>query len=83
MQVSFKKILGIIESQLLVNAIKESGLMDDLEKSGMYTLFVPVDKANMDHENGKLTVNQSNFLFTDTEAQNGVLHFIYPAISEQ
>jgi uncharacterized surface protein with fasciclin (FAS1) repeats len=31
--------------------------------------------------NGKLRINQSRLLLKDTEARNGVIHFIYPAIT--
>lgn len=103
--------------------------MEDMEKSGSYTLFVPVDKAlemnqtpmetlsarklksflkahivkgkifskelmkqetlktlngktlKIDAKDGKLKINESRVLFKDTEAQNGVIHFIYPSIS--
>lgn len=114
--------------QLFAKALKESGLLDDLEKDGFYTLFVPVDKAlenmepsiekmsprklkkflkahiskgkilsrdlskqeklkalngktlHIDHSNGKLKINQSRVLFKDTEAQNGIIHYVYPEI---
>ena len=31
--------------------------------------------------NGKLRINKSRLLLKDTEARNGVIHFIYPAIT--
>jgi len=30
--------------------------------------------------NAKFQINQSRILFKDTEARNGFIHFIYPAI---
>ena len=117
-------------TQLFANALKESGLIKELEKKGSFTLFVPVDKAledmltslqnmssrkqkeflknhivkgklfsrdlrdhakleslngkdlEIDFNNGGLRINQSRVLFKDTEAQNGMIHFIYPAIGQ-
>jgi uncharacterized surface protein with fasciclin (FAS1) repeats len=31
--------------------------------------------------NGKVRIDQSRLLLRDAEARNGVIHFIYPAIS--
>ena len=31
--------------------------------------------------NGKLRINQSRLLLKDTETRNGVIHYIYPAIT--
>ena len=30
--------------------------------------------------NGKVQINQSRLLFKNTEAQNGVIHYIYPVL---
>ena len=110
--------------------MQESGLWQDLEEEGPFTVFVPVDQAienlsnvsfdelspaalkqfvsshiimgkfyvrdlmererlealngqvlQVDLMNGKLRINQSRLLLKDTEARNGVIHFIYPAIT--
>ncbi|MBW1770864.1 MAG: fasciclin domain-containing protein [Deltaproteobacteria bacterium] len=116
-------------NRLFSEALQASGLWQDLEEEGPFTLFVPVDQALealgdvsfeelssdalkqlvsshivrgkffsrdlMDREtvetlsgrvlqvelsNGKLRINQSRLLLKDTEARNGVIHYIYPAI---
>lgn len=125
------KLLGDGEkTQRFTNALKETGLLKELEKQGPFTLFVPVDKAlenmptpwqdmsprkqkrflqkhivkgkhfskdlkndttlkslnrknlEIKFNNGSLSVNQSRVLFKDNEAQNGVIHFIYPALGQ-
>ncbi|WP_430817046.1 fasciclin domain-containing protein [Carboxylicivirga sp. RSCT41] len=38
-------------------------------------------ELKIDFKHAKNTVNTSRVLFKDTEAQNGVLHFIYPALT--
>ncbi|MHC4323028.1 MAG: fasciclin domain-containing protein [Planctomycetota bacterium] len=117
-------------NQLFSKALQTSGLWQDLEEEGPFTVFVPVDQALetlggvpfeelspgglkqlvsshiirgkffsrdlMEQEsvetlngqvlqveliNGKLRINQSRLLLKDTEARNGVIHYIYPAIT--
>jgi uncharacterized surface protein with fasciclin (FAS1) repeats len=117
-------------NRLFSKALQDSGLWQDLEAEGPFTVFVPVDQAIenmsgvsfdelspaalkqlvsshiirgkffvrdlMERErletlngqvlqvelmNGKLRINQSRLLLKDTEARNGVIHFIYPAIT--
>ena len=33
--------------------------------------------------NGKLRIDESRLLLKDTEARNGVIHYIYPAITSK
>ena len=117
-------------NRLFSKALQESGLWQDLEEDGPFTVFVPVDQAienlngvsfdelssaalkqfvsshiimdklfvrdlmelerlealngqvlQVELMNGKLRINQSRLLLKDTEARNGVIHFIYPAIT--
>ncbi|MCP4260960.1 MAG: hypothetical protein GY774_26140 [Planctomycetes bacterium] len=117
-------------NRLFSKALRDSGLWQDLEENGPFTVFVPVDQAienlsgvsfdelspavlkqlvsshiikgkffvrdlmererleNLNGQvlqvgltNGKLSINQSRLLLKDTEARNGVIHFIYPAIT--
>ena len=119
-------------NRLFSKALQESGLWQDLEEEGPFTIFVPVDQALenlsgvsfeelspealrqlvsshivrgkffsrdlMDREtvetingrilqveltNGKLRINQSRLLLKDTEARNGVIHYIYPVIAPE
>ncbi len=121
--------LGTRTNRLFTRVLQESGLWQDLEGKGPFTVFVPVDQAIenlssvsfddlsptalkqfasshivkgrfltpdlMEQEkletldggllqvelmNGKLRINQSRLLFRNTEARNGVIHYIYPAI---
>ena len=117
-------------NHLFSRALRESGLWQDLEEEGPFTVFVPVDQAvenlsgvsfdelspmalkqlvsshiimgkffvrdlmererletlngqvlQVELTNGKIRINQSRLLLKDTEARNGVIHFIYPAIT--
>jgi uncharacterized surface protein with fasciclin (FAS1) repeats len=117
-------------NHLFSKALQKSGLWQDLEEEGPFTVFVPVDQAIenlsdvsfdelspevleqlvsshiimgkffvrdlMERErlealngqvlqvelmNGKLRINQCRLLLKDTEARNGVIHYIYPAIT--
>jgi hypothetical protein len=121
--------LGTKTNRLFSRALQESGLWQDLEGKGPFTVFVPVDQAIenlsgvsfddlspaalkqfasshivkgkfltrdlMEQEkletlnggvlqvellNGTLRINQSRLLLKNTEARNGVIHYIYPAI---
>jgi len=124
------QIMNGQSSQLFGKALKESGIWQDLEKGGPFTVFLPVDKAiedlwdepfdglsktdlrrfvsshiingkfferglmeqetletlngrilQIEFLNGKVRINQSRLLLKNTEARNGVIHFIYPPIS--
>jgi hypothetical protein len=39
-------------------------------------------KLIVTYENAKITINDSRLLFTDFDGQNGVIHFIYPALTK-
>jgi len=125
------KIMNGQSSQLFGKALKESGIWEDLEQEGPFTVFLPVDRAvedlwdgqsfeelsrtelrrfvsshivngrfferslmeqetvqtlngrilQVEFANGKIRIDQSRLLLKDAEARNGVIHFIYPAIS--
>jgi hypothetical protein len=119
-------------NHLFSKALQESGLWQDPEEEGPFTVFVPVDQAienlsgvsfdelspaalkqlvsshiimskffvrnlmelerletlngqvlQVELTNGKIRINQSRLLLKDTEAHNGVIHFIYPAITPE
>ncbi len=122
-------LLGGQTNQLFGRALQESGLRQDLEEEGPFTVFIPVDQAietlsgvpfeelspdvlkelvsshivrgkflsrdlmeretlealngqvlRVELANGKLRIDESRLLLKDTEARNGVIHYIYPAI---
>ncbi len=119
-------------NRLFSKALQESGLWQDLEEEGPFTVFVPVDQAienlngvsfdelspaalkqlvsshiimskflvrdlmereeletlngqvlQVELTNGKIRINQSRLLLKNTEARNGVIHYIYPAIRRE
>ena len=51
---------------------------DLMERETVETLSGRVLQVEL--SNGKLRINQSRLLLKDTEARNGVIHYIYPAI---
>ena len=120
---------GTMTNRLFTRVLQESGLWQDLEGKGPFTVFVPVDQAienlsgvsfddlsptalkqfasshivrgrfltpdlmeqekletlnggllQVEQYNGTLRINQSRLLLKNTEARNGVIHYIYPAI---
>jgi uncharacterized surface protein with fasciclin (FAS1) repeats len=124
--------LGGQTNHLFSKALQESGLWQDLEEEGPFTIFVPVDQAlenlsevpfkelspyalkqlvsshivrgkffsrdlmerecvetlrgqvlQVELTNGKLRIDQSRLLLKDAEARNGVIHYIYPAITPE
>jgi uncharacterized surface protein with fasciclin (FAS1) repeats len=56
-------------------------LRDLLERDSVETL--DGQKLQVELTNGKLRIRQSRLLFKDTEARNGVIHFIYPALTPE
>jgi uncharacterized surface protein with fasciclin (FAS1) repeats len=116
-------------TQMFEEALIKSGILENLEKAGPYTVFLPVDKAienletpldkmssralkkfvkthivegklftqdlkdeeelktlskkrlQIEYVNGKLQIAGSRILFKNSEARNGTIHYIYPAIT--
>ena len=66
----------LVASHIIMGRFLARDLMkiEQLETLSGETLHVELS-------NGKLKINGSRLLFKDTEARNGVIHFIYPAIS--
>jgi uncharacterized surface protein with fasciclin (FAS1) repeats len=68
----------LVSSHIIMGRFYSRDLM---EQESLETLNGQVLQVEL--SNGKLTISQSRLLFKDTEARNGVIHFIYPAITPE
>ena len=61
----------IVEGKLFTQDLKDEEVLKTLNKK----------RLQIEYTNGKLQIAGSRILFKNSEARNGTIHYIYPAIS--